>query len=69
VKTNTVKAGLAQLSPGLTELNDLPYTAQEQRYAAASRAVKKSIQDIQPIKIGLRGCPKIGIVARESWYG
>ena len=42
------KRGLAQLSPRLTELNDLPYTALEQRHEAASRAVKMSIQGFQP---------------------
>jgi len=42
------KKGLAQLSSRLTELNDLPYTAQEQRHEAGSRAVKMSIQGFQP---------------------
>jgi len=42
------KTGLAKLSPRLTELVDLPFTAQEQRREAASRATKMSIQGVQP---------------------
>ncbi|NQV38264.1 MAG: HipA domain-containing protein [Candidatus Marinimicrobia bacterium] len=42
------KTGLAKLSPRLTELVDLPFTAQEQRREAASRATKTSIQGVQP---------------------
>jgi len=42
------KKGLAKLSPRLTTLNDIPYTALEQRHEAASRAVKMSIQGFQP---------------------
>lgn len=40
--------GLRQLSTKLTTLEDLPYTAQEQRRAAATRAAKMSVQGIQP---------------------
>ena len=41
-------SGLSRLSPRLTRLADLPFTAQEQRREAASRAGKMSIQGIQP---------------------
>lgn len=41
-------AGLAKLSPRLSELKDLPFTAQEQRREAASRSAKMSIQGVQP---------------------
>lgn len=39
--------GLSKLSPRLTGLEPLPYTAQEQRQEAASRAVKMSVQGVQ----------------------
>ncbi len=42
------KSGLAKLSPRLTHLEDLPFTSQEQRREAASRAAKMSIQGVQP---------------------
>ena len=42
------QSGLAKLSPRLTELKDLPFTAQEQRREAADRAAKMSIQGVQP---------------------
>lgn len=42
------KSGLAKLSPRLSALKDLPFTAQEQRRQAASRSVKMSIQGVQP---------------------
>lgn len=42
------KQGLSKLSPSLKDLNDLPFTALEQRHEAASRAVKMSIQGFQP---------------------
>jgi len=42
------KSGLAKLSSRLFTLNNLPFTAQEQRREAASRSVKMSIQGIQP---------------------
>ena len=42
------KSGLAKLSPRLTDLTDLPFTAQEQRQEAASRSGKMSIQGVQP---------------------
>jgi len=42
------KSGLAKLSPRLTDLIDLPYTAQDQRREAAIRATKMSIQGVQP---------------------
>jgi serine/threonine-protein kinase HipA len=41
-------AGLRLLSPGLTFLKDLEYTAEEQRIEAYNRASKMSIQGIQP---------------------
>lgn len=42
------RAGLRQLSPSLTRLEDLPYSAEEQRREAAARATKMSIQGAQP---------------------
>lgn len=42
------KVGLAKLSPRLSNLADLPYSAQEQRQEAASRSTKMSVQGIQP---------------------
>jgi len=41
------KSGLKKLSPVLTALSDLPFTAQEQRREAALRAAKMSIQGVQ----------------------
>ena len=41
-------AGLALLSTGLTDLKDLPFTAQEQRREAIVRSAKMSIQGVQP---------------------
>ena len=40
--------GLRLLSPALTFLNDLEYTAEEQRIEAYNRASKMSIQGVQP---------------------
>ncbi|MFC1572055.1 HipA domain-containing protein [Candidatus Eisenbacteria bacterium] len=40
--------GLRQLSPRLTELADLPYSAEEQRREAVLRAGRLSIQGVQP---------------------
>lgn len=40
--------GLRQIAPKLTALNDLPFTAAEQRQEAANRANKLSIQGVQP---------------------
>ena len=40
--------GLRSLSPLLSELDDFPFTAREQRSEAAARAVKMSIQGVQP---------------------
>ncbi len=37
-----------RLSPGLTDLQDFPYTADEQLHEAAARADKMSIQGVQP---------------------
>lgn len=42
------KRGLRKLSPRLTALADLPYTAEEQRREAAIRAARISIQGMQP---------------------
>ncbi len=42
------KSGLAKLSPRLSNLIDLPFTAQEQRREAALRSGKMSIQGVQP---------------------
>lgn len=41
------KSGLSKLSPQLTELNDLPFTAQEQRREAATRSGRMSVQGVQ----------------------
>ncbi len=41
------KTGLAKLSPRLTDLVDLPFTAHEQRREAVSRVTKMSIQGVQ----------------------
>ena len=41
-------SGLAKLSPRLSNLVELPFTAQEQRREAASRSGKMSIQGVQP---------------------
>ncbi len=40
--------GLKKLSPALRVLQDLPYSAEEQRYEAAARSDKMSIQGVQP---------------------
>jgi serine/threonine-protein kinase HipA len=40
--------GLKRISPALHSLQDLPYSAEEQRYEAALRADKMSIQGVQP---------------------
>ncbi|MBC7847002.1 MAG: HipA domain-containing protein [Flavobacterium sp.] len=40
--------GLRLIAPKLTTLNDLPFTAAEQRQEAANRANKLSIQGVQP---------------------
>lgn len=40
--------GLKSLSPGLTDLFDFPYSAQEQLREASARADKMSIQGVQP---------------------
>ncbi len=42
------KAGLRLLSPGLTDLNDFPYSAERQRREALIRSSKMSVQGIQP---------------------
>jgi len=42
------KAGLSKLSSRLTEFKNLPFTAQQQRREAATRATKMSIQGVQP---------------------
>jgi serine/threonine-protein kinase HipA len=42
------KKGLRMIAPNLTALNDLPFTAAEQRQEAANRAKKLSIQGVQP---------------------
>ncbi|MEA3479847.1 MAG: HipA domain-containing protein [Bacteroidota bacterium] len=41
-------AGLRILSPHLVQLNDLAYTAAEQRHEAAMRAARMSVQGVQP---------------------
>jgi serine/threonine-protein kinase HipA len=41
-------AGLRLLSPGLTGLNDFPYSAERQRREALIRSAKMSVQGIQP---------------------
>ena len=40
--------GLAMIAPKLTFLNDLPFSAAEQRQEAANRAKRLSIQGVQP---------------------
>ena len=40
--------GIKQISSRLTRLNDLGFSAEEQRYEAALRATKMSIQGVQP---------------------
>ena len=40
--------GLSMLSPGLRNLSDLEYTAEEQRKEAFLRAAKMSVQGVQP---------------------
>ena len=40
--------GLRLIAPKLTKLNDLPFSAAEQRQEAANRAKKLSIQGVQP---------------------
>jgi serine/threonine-protein kinase HipA len=40
--------GLRMIAPKLIALNDLPFTAAEQRQEAANRAMKLSIQGVQP---------------------
>lgn len=42
------KSGLNKLNPKLTDLEDLPYSAYEQRQESAFRAGKMSIQGVQP---------------------
>jgi serine/threonine-protein kinase HipA len=42
------QGGLKLLAPGLTTLNNLEYTAEEQRIEAYNHAAKMSIQGIQP---------------------
>lgn len=42
------KKGLSLLSPKLQTLNDLPYTAEQQRIESRQRADKISIQGVQP---------------------
>jgi serine/threonine-protein kinase HipA len=54
------KAGLKLLSPKLTDLKDLAYTSEEQIREAANRAVKISIQGVQP-KLSARLNLKLGI--------
>jgi serine/threonine-protein kinase HipA len=45
---NYSRPGLAKLSPRLSHLDPLPFTAQEQRREAAARSGKMSIQGVQP---------------------
>jgi serine/threonine-protein kinase HipA len=42
------RKGLQRLSRSLTHLDDLPYSAEEQRREAVARATKMSIQGVQP---------------------
>jgi serine/threonine-protein kinase HipA len=51
--------GLRQLAPALTHLDDLPYSADEQRHEAMRRATKMSIQGVQP-KLSARLAVKKG---------
>ena len=58
-ENNYSKAGLKLLSPRLTDLKDLAYTSEEQIREAANRAVKISIQGVQP-KLSARLNLKLG---------
>lgn len=53
------RQGLRRLSPTLSKLHDLPYSAEEQRREAAARATKMSIQGAQP-KLSARLAVKDG---------
>jgi serine/threonine-protein kinase HipA len=56
--------GLRLLSPGLTSLKDLEYTADEQRQEAFNRASRMSVQGVQPklsAKLNVKEC-KLDIV-------
>lgn len=64
------EAGLRLLSPELMFLNDLEYTAEEQRIEAYNRAAKMSIQGIQPklsAKLNIKE-GKFGIVDKSGRY-
>jgi serine/threonine-protein kinase HipA len=47
-RTKYSERGLRSLSPSLKRLNDLPYSAEEQRREAEAHAGKLSIQGVQP---------------------
>ena len=55
--TRYSRAGLRRLSPGLKDLRDLPYSAEEQRQEAVARASTMSIQGDQP-KLSARLNPR-----------
>ena len=64
------RAGLNTLSRSLVQLQDLRYTAEEQRQEAMVRATKMSIQGVQP-KLSARLRPKAGcfeIVDKNGRY-
>jgi serine/threonine-protein kinase HipA len=64
------KQGLAKLSPRLTGLADLPFTAQEQRREAALRSGKMSIQGRQPklsAKLSIKN-KSLGVVDQKGTF-
>lgn len=64
------ETGLRQLSPELTSLNDLEYTAEEQRQEAFYRASGMSVQGVQPklsAKLNVKEC-KLDIVDTGGRY-
>ncbi len=64
------RRGLQRLSRALVHLEDLPYTAEEQRHEAAQRATKISIQGVQPkLSAALRAkAQRFEIVDRRGDY-
>ena len=64
------ETGIRQLSPGLTLLKDLEYTAEEQRQEAFYRASRMSVQGVQPklsAKLNVKEC-KLDIVDTGGRY-
>jgi serine/threonine-protein kinase HipA len=64
------ETGLRLLSPGLTSLKDIEYTAEEQRQEAFYRASRMSVQGVQPklsAKLNVKEC-KLDIVDTGGRY-